>query len=89
MRLKPVSVLELKQITGNLTKLLRQCIDFCHYLHFSLYVTIKNSYFTLSLHADEVDTVLELKVHFDEPTPTCSDFLVSCLEILLLLSTLM
>ena len=70
---------------SNLRKLFRQCIDFCHGLHFSLYVTltIKNSYITLSLHADEVDSVLELKVHFDEPTPTCSDFLVSCLEMLL------
>ena len=42
----------------------------------------KNSYVTLTLHADEVDTVLELKVHFDETTPTCSGFLVSCLEML-------
>ena len=70
---------------SNLGKLFKRCIDFCHCLHFSLYVTltIKNSYVTLSLHADEVDSVLELKVHFDEPTPTCSNFLVSCLEMLL------
>ena len=55
--------------------------------YISVYMLLLQSrtaiYVTLSLHADEVDTVLELKVHFDEPTPTCSDFLVSCLEMLL------
>ena len=55
--------------------------------YISVYMLLLQSrtaiYVTLSLHADEVDTVLELKVHFDERTPTCSDFLVSCLEKLL------
>ena len=69
MHPKPVLVLDLKQITSNLKK---------------IYIPTLVIIATLSLHADdEVNTVLELKVHLDQPTPTCSDFLVSCFEILI------